>query len=39
MKWKNGFPNLYASEKMIPTMTGQQSWNHLKTIEKASKKS
>lgn len=29
MQWKNGVPSLYAGEKMIPAMTGQQSWNRL----------
>ena len=33
MQQKNGFPNLYANEKMIPTMMGQQSWNRLETVE------
>jgi len=37
MQWKNGFPNLYASEKMIPAMTGQQSRNYLKTVTKRPK--
>jgi len=37
MQWKNVFPNLYASKKMIPAMMGQQSWNRLEIIEKASK--
>ena len=39
MQWKNGVPNLYASKKTIPTMTVQQSWNCLETIEKMSKMS
>ena len=34
MQLKNGFPNLYASERMIPAMTGQQSWDHLETVKK-----
>ena len=33
MQRKNGFPNLYASEKTIPAMTDQQSWNCLETVE------
>lgn len=34
MQWKNGFPNLYATKKMVPTMTGQKSWNCLETVKK-----
>ena len=30
---ESGFPNLYASEDHIPTMTGQQSW--IKNREKS----
>jgi hypothetical protein len=26
---RNDVPNLYASEKTIPAMTGQRSWNRL----------
>ena len=37
MQRKNGVPNLYASEKTIPAMTGQQSWNRLETVEKRPK--
>ena len=33
MQWKNDVPNLYASEKTIPAMTGQQSWNCLEKVE------
>jgi len=33
MQWKNGFPNLYASEKTIHAMMGQQSWNRQKNIQ------
>ena len=33
MQRKNDVPNLYASEKTIPAMTGQQSWNHLEKVE------
>ena len=31
MQRKKGVPYLYANEKMIPAMTGQQSWNRLET--------
>ena len=31
MQRKSDVPNLYASEKMILAMTGQQSWNRLET--------
>ena len=37
MQWKNGFPNLYASEKTIPAVMGHQSWNYLKIVEKRPK--
>ena len=39
MQQKNGFPNLYSSEKLIPVMMGQLSWNKLEIFEKASKMS
>ena len=34
---RNNVPNLYASEKTIPAMTGQQSWNRLEKVEKCPK--
>ena len=34
---RNDVPNLYASEKTIPAMTGQQSWNRLEKVEKCPK--
>ncbi len=37
IQWKNDVPNLYASEKTIPAMTGQQSWNRLEKVEKCPK--
>ncbi|MCY6488398.1 hypothetical protein, partial [Actinobacillus pleuropneumoniae] len=37
MQWKNGVPNLYASENTIPAMTGQRSWNRLELSKKCPK--
>ena len=37
MQRKSDVPNLYASEKTIPAMTGQQSWNRLEKVEKCPK--
>ena len=37
MQQKNDVPNLYASEKMIHAMMGQQSWNRLKKVKKCPK--
>ena len=34
---RNNVPNLYASEKTIPAMTGQQSWNRLEKVGKCPK--
>jgi len=33
MQQKSDVPNLYASKKTLPAMTGKQSWNHLKKVE------